>query len=245
MTRLRQGSNGQGLRRSGARARARLFPFALAVACCVVLPAAASAQDEVLVGHVELSGGGGLSAGATLGSRDADQRTPTPDQPFRLFTTSSRMAQAPVFDVRVGVALSPRYAVEGHVGYGRPELQTELSSDAENAPSLTAIESVDQYFIDGGVVVHFEGWAPGVRPFVTAGGGYLRQLHEGRVVVETGQVFYAGGGLKYGLTSRREGFIRAVGLRGDARLNVLSGGIKVDDSVRRHLTVSGGLFVVF
>jgi hypothetical protein len=228
-----------------ARTRVRLFQIAFAAACWAAVPGAASAQNEVLVGHIELSGGVGVIGGATLGERDAEQRTPTPNQPFRLFATSSRMAQAPVFDVRVGVALSPRYAVEGHVGYGRPELQTELSSDAENAPPITAVERVDQYIIDGGVLVHFGSGASALRPFVTAGGGYLRQLHEGRVVVETGQVFYAGGGIKYGLTSRRDGLVRAVGLRGDARLNVLSGGIKVDDDVRRHVAVSGGLFVVF
>ena len=242
MRRLRQGP----IRlRTGAQGRVRLLPIAFAAACWVAVPAAVSAQDEVLVGHIELSGGAGVIGGATLGSRDADQRTPTPDQPFRLFTTSSRMAQAPMFDVRIGVALSARYAVEGHLGYGRPELQTELSSDAENAPSITAVERVDQYLIDGGVLVHFGGWAPGVRPFVTAGGGYLRQVHEGRVVVETGQLFYAGGGIKYGLTSRRDGFVRAIGLRGDVRLNVLSGGIKVDEAVRRHVAVGGGVYLVF
>jgi hypothetical protein len=226
-------------------ARARLLSLALAFVWSIVLPAAASAQDQVLVGHLELSGGAGIFGGAALGSRDADQRSPTAGQPFRLFTTTSRMAQAPVFDVRVGAALSPRYAVEGHLGFGWPELHTELSSDAESAPPITAVERVDQYVIDGGVLIHFAGWAAGARPFLTAGGGYLRQLHEGRVVVEGGQVFYAGGGLKYGLTSRREGPVRAVGVRGDARLNVLSGGIQVDDRVRRHVAVSAGVFVVF
>ena len=242
MSRLRFGSGEPG-HPHASRAGTQLLRLALAV-CCAVLPAAASAQGPVLVGHIEVSGGAGVIGSAALGSRDANERTPTAGTPFRLFTTTSRMAQAPVFDARVGVALSQRYAIEGHLGYGRPELRTELSSDAEGAASITAVESVDTYVIDAGVVVHFDGWAS-ARPFVTAGGGYLRQLHEDRVVVETGQVFYAGGGLKYGLMSRNAGFIKALGLRGDARLNVLSGGIQVEDNVRRHVAVSGGVFLVF
>lgn len=231
------------LQRSSSRAR--LLRIAFAAAWLGAVPTLAAAQDEILLGHLELSGGAGMAGGASLGSLDADLRSPTPDQPYRLFTTTSRIARAPLFDMRVGVALSQRYAVEGHVAYGRPELRTEISSDAESAPAITAVEKIDQFVIDGGVVVHFGPLGAGVRPFVTAGAGYLRQLHEGRVVVEDGSVFYAGGGLKYGLMSRSDGLIKVAGLRGDARLNVLSGGIRIEDGVRRHVAVSGGLYLVF
>ena len=219
--------------------------LAILIACCTAWAPEAAAQDEVLVGHIELSGGAGIFGGAALGTRDAELRTTTASQPFRLFTTSSRMAMGPVFDARLGVALSPRYAVEAHLAYSRPELRTELSSDAESAPAITAVEAVDQYVIDGGLVIHLGLLGNSIRPFVTAGAGYLRQLHEGQVVVEDGTVFYAGGGLKYGLMSRSQGLVNILGLRGDARLNVLSGGIQVDDRVRRHVAVSGGLFIVF
>jgi len=235
---LRTGSGAQVLRQGS-------ITLAILITCCTAWAPDAAAQDDVLVGHIELSGGAGIFGGAALGTRDADLRTTTANQPFRLFTASSRMAMGPLFDARLGVALSPRYAVEAHLGYGRPELRTELSSDAEGAPSITAVESVDQYVIDGGLVLHLGRLGSGVRPFVTAGAGYLRQLHEGQVVVEDGTVFYAGGGLKYGLISRSQGLVKIVGLRGDARLNVLSGGIHVDDRVRRHVAVSGGVFVVF
>jgi len=234
---LRTGFGGQGCR--------PLVTLALLIACCTAWTPEAAAQDDAFVGHIEVSGGAGMFGGAALGSHDADLRSPTVGQPYRLFTTTSRMALAPVFDVRVGVALSQRYAVEGHIGYGRPELRTELSSDAESAPSITAVENVDQYVIDGGVLVYFGPLGTGIRPFVTAGAGYLRQLHEGRILVEDGSVFYAGGGLKYGLMSRSVGLVKALGVRADARLNVLSGGVQIDDRVRRHVGVSGGIFVVF
>ena len=45
----------------------------------------------------------------------------------------------------------------------------------------------------------------GLRPFVTAGGGYLRQLHEGLTVIEEGRVFYVGGGARYWIFARARG----------------------------------------
>ena len=85
----------------------------------------------------------------------------------------------------------------------------------------------------------------GLRPFVTAGGGYLRQLHEGLTVIEEGQVFYVGGGARYWIFARARGVPRAGGLRADVRLNVLTGGIVVDDRSRRHPSVSGSFFLLF
>ena len=59
---------------------------------------------------------------------------------------------------------------------------------------------------------------PRLVPFAAAGGGYLRQLHEGQTLVEQGQVYHAGGGLKYWLLTRKVGAVRSAGLRTDARI---------------------------
>jgi hypothetical protein len=151
-----------------------------------------------------------------------------------------------MLDLRVGVPLGGRYGIEGHASYSHPEIRTDVSSDAEGAPNLTAVERLDQYLIDGGVVAALDWWTrAGLHPFVTAGGGYLRQLHEGLVVIEDGRVFFAGGGIKHTIHTRPGGFIRGLGARADARLNLLSGGIHIDDNVRRHVSVSGSLFVIF
>jgi hypothetical protein len=100
--------------------------------------------------------------------------------------------------------------------------------------------------IDGGVVVRFDEWAVGGWvPFATGGGGYLRQLHEDLTVTEEGHVVFVGGGVKRGLVARPRGWLRGVGARADARLDVLTGGITIDDKTRSHVAISGSLFITF
>ncbi len=111
---------------------------------------------------------------------------------------------------------------------------------------MDAVERLDQYLIDGGVVIRLnefrmEGWVP----FVTAGAGYLRQLHEGLTLSEHGHLFYVGGGVRRVLLLRPKGFFRGLGARGDVRLNILSGGVTVEDKRRNHFSASASVFVVF
>ena len=223
---------------------ARVFAIIVAVALAL-RPSTAGAQ-VVPLHRLELSGGVGLFTGASLGSQNANLRTITPSQPFLLFASSSRTSTAPIFDLRAGVLLTRRYGVEAHAAYGHPELRTVLSSDVEGAPDITAVERLDQYVIDGGVVVGLDEWAiAGFHPFATAGGGYLRQLHEDLLVIEDGGVFYVGGGARYGLFAQPRGFVRAIGARIDARLNLLKGGIQIEDRVRSHFSISGSLYIAF
>ena len=212
----------------------------------VIVPGWAAAQSASRLHRIEVAGGAGVLMGAALGSQNADLRTATTGQPYRLFSSSTRMSAAPILDLRLGFPLQGRYAVEAHTAFGHPEIRSAVSSDAEHAPDLIAVERLDQYVFDGGLVVGLDRWrVAGLHPFVTAGGGYVRQLHEGLVVIEDGRVFFAGGGVKHTIHARPRGLIRGIGARADARLNWLSGGIHIDDNVRRHLSFSGSLFVVF
>ena len=219
---------------------------AMCAALLVAIPEWAAGQNASWLHRIEVAGGVGVLTGTALGSQQADLRTATAGQPYRLFSSSSRMSAAPIVDLRIGLPVSPRYGLEGHLSYGHPEIRTSLSSDAEGAPDLTAVERIDQYMIDGGLVVALDGWSiAGLHPFATVGGGYLRQLHEGRVVIEEGRVVFVGGGVKQTIHTRPRGLIRGVGARADVRLNLLSGGIHIDDNVRRHVSMSGSLFVIF
>ncbi len=221
------------------------FTVFTTIAGLALLPSLAGAQAAPPLHHLQLSGGFGAAAGAALGQQDANLRTTTAT-PYRLFTTTSRMSAAPMLDLRAGVALTKRFGLEAHASYGHPEVRTSVSSDAEGAPDVTAVERLDEYLFDGGVVVRFDEWTfAGVSPFATVGGGYLRQLHEDLVAIEDGGLFFAGGGITRAFVERPRGWWRSVGVRGDARLNVLSGGITIDDRRRRRLAVSGSLYVVF
>ena len=129
----------------------------------------------------------------------------------------------------------------------RPELRASVSSDAESAPPITIAERVDQYGLDASVIVMINELAVGSRtlPFVVAGAGFLRQLHEGRTVVEQGPLFHAGGGIKHWVVARARGVITGAGLRADARLYLMPGGISFEDSPRPHAAMSGSIFLTF
>ena len=217
----------------------------IAVAC--VAPVYAQTGDRP-VRRVEVSIGGGWFGGADLGTADANVRgNTTPAQPLRLFSTRTRMAGAPSLHADVGFAFTRRWSVEGGVVMSRPELRTSISADAEGAPPLTAVEGIDQYLIEGRVVIMLEEIRLGPRtiPFAAAGAGYLRQLHEGRTVIEEGQGYHVGGGLKHWLLARDRGVIKAAGLRVDARLYLLTAGITFEDGPRPQGAISGSAFVTF
>jgi hypothetical protein len=216
-----------------------------AVVCLGTLAVPAYAQNPPLH-RFELAAGIGLFGGASLGDAQADLRPSTAGPPYRVFDTSTTLESAPVLDLRAGFALTPRFGIEGRLLYGHPEVQTSITGDVEGAPNTTAVERLDQYLIDGGVIVSLHEFrVGGIEPFATGGAGYLRQLHEGLTVVDEGQVYYVGGGARYGLLTRPRGLPRALGVRGDVRLNLLSGGVTIEDKVRRHVLVSGSFFVVF
>jgi hypothetical protein len=198
--------------------------------------------------RVEVDAGGGLFGGARLGAGDANLRAnaQTP-QPFRLFTADSRFERAPSVHLRAAVALGRRLAVEGSVSRSRPEIRTSLTADVEGAAPLASIERVDQYVFDVSLVLMLDARRLGPRlvPFVAGGAGYLRQLHEGHTLIEHGHVYHAGGGIKYWLFTRTSGFLRSAGLRGDARVQLLRGGIAFEDRARPHAAISGSVFVGF
>jgi hypothetical protein len=208
------------------------------------------AQAPVLqpVRRLELDAGGGLLGGAALGSGDANLRANAPGQQmFRLFTADTELARAPLMHVRAAYAWSRRFVIEGGVTRSRPDMRTMVTNDAEGAPSTTLGERIDQYFIDGSLLVMLEKLRVGRRtiPFVAAGGGYLRQLHEGRTVIEQGEVYHAGGGIKHWLLTRNRGTVRTAGVRADARAYVLHKGIALASGPRSHVAISGSVFVGF
>jgi hypothetical protein len=194
----------------------------------------------------EVSIGGLWIGGAGLGSTNAEIRannlTPTP---FRLFATETSEAAAPGLNARFAYWLSRSLAVEGGLVRVRPELRTRIDSDAESAAPLTAVERLDQYFIDAGVVWLLRRFTFGATvPFVSGGGGYLRQLHEGQTLVETGQLYQVGGGVRHQLFADA-GWFRSIGARIDGRIYVLVDGVQLEDRPRTHGAFSGSLYLTF
>ena len=221
---------------------------AMLVQSVLVGTAAAQPAGPGLRHRFEVSFGGLWIGGAALGSDVAELRANrVPADSFTLFTTDSRTEAAPGLDAKVGYWLTRSIAVEAGFVRVQPELRTRVGADPEGAAALTAVEKVDQYFIDAGIVwlVDRLRFRERTVPFVSAGAGYLRQLHEGRTLVETGQVYHLGGGVRHALLTRDRGAIRRVGLRFDARAYVLVDGVQLEERPRTHAALSGTVFVAF
>lgn len=195
--------------------------------------------------RVELGIGGGMAGGLSLGTRDAELLSNnTSGSPFRLFSTDSRLAPAPIIEGRVGYRVTPRLMIEAAVTVGWPELTTSLSNDAESAPDVDATESLTEYVITGGGVWRFAGPRRRWTPFVSGGAGVARHVHEGQSLIESGIDGYVGGGLIYPLGSPRASAPRS-GLRLDARLHLLAGGIAEGAGVSPRGAITGSIFFTF
>src|SRR5438874_5928654 len=137
----------------------------------------ASAQS---VGRFELSGGPIWMGATPFGSSDATLTAASGDR-FRLFSTSSELLRGTGLDVRVGSRVTRVVQAEISASFTTPSLSTTIGSDFEGGAPTTATDRITQVTLEGSGVVHLRVAALGPRllPFVSAGAGYLRQLHEG------------------------------------------------------------------
>ena len=230
-----------------AHSAPRAWTAAGIVLLALVAARPAHAQQPPSAGRLEVTGAAGLLAGSTLGAQQASLRANSPSpQPFRVFTTDSKIAPTLALEVRAGAALTARYGIEGGVSFGRPELRTTVSADVEDAPGIEVSERLHQYLFDAGAFVLLQELRfSTLVPVVSGGVGYLRQLHEGRTLVEEGRFFHVGVGIRRLLATRPRGLLRGTGVRADWRLYIVDGGVAVDGGLRTQGALTGGVFVVF
>jgi hypothetical protein len=164
---------------------------------------------------------------------------------FRLFTTASELGAAPGAVVAVLLPVSRQWAVAVRGAAARPTLTTRISNDAEGTPSAEATEEIADYTVDLSVLYQLPRLGGRrARPYLVAGGGYLRQLHEDNALVETGRTWHGGGGLRWWLRGGDQ-TTRAVGLTGEVRWVWRSDGIAFADGARALPAAALGLFVGF
>jgi hypothetical protein len=195
-------------------------------------------------GSVELSGGVSWVQGFDLGNASAEQtRNPTTgSSPLVLFTSDTALDAATGAQVRLGVYLTRRISIEGGFQYSRPLLSARVFGDFEGADSATLSETLARYVVDGALVFHLPSFAGGRGvPFVTGGAGYLRELHAGNELVETGTQYYAGGGVKLWFGQVRRRF----GIRGDAGIAIRDGGFDFEEGQRTVPSASASLLYLF
>lgn len=217
----------------------------LGIALLILVVAGAEARAQGRPRSFELTAGAVWASGSSLGRDEASE---TRNQPgggsFALFVAASEIGPGAGAEARLAFYLTPRVAIEAGGLFARHQVSTRLTSDAEGLPDVTAVEDLSEYVIDGAVVVHLRPYGRLV-PFIRAGAGYLRQLHENQTLVETGTAYHAGGGVSYWLSSGRRGFFKGWGLRGDARLLIRDGGFNLGDEMRAGAVVTGALVMAF
>lgn len=175
-----------------------------------------------------VSGGVGWTGGSNLGHVDANETT-SGSGSYTLFASDSELGGATSVETALGARLSRLLQAELNVSYGQLDLRTHLSSDVEGIPDADASESIGQLTLEGSVLFDLVGLRlRQTMPFLTAGGGYLRHLHEGRMFVETGTIFHAGGGLLMPLGSAAAADARSA-LRFDVKAMIRNGGAIPDD----------------
>ena len=199
--------------------------------------------------HVTVSGGLLWTEGYSIGAATAELRgngVGATAPPFTLFHAGSSFDAVVGVDGRVGFAVTPALTLEGGMSYQRPGITTELSQDAEAAAVTLDAERVAQYVFDAAVSWQIPRARLGtkVRPFVIAGGGYLRQLYDERTVVETGSVYYAGAGVRYWLRGG-DGQRQSMGLRADGRAMWRLDGVDFEDRTRVAPTATLHMFFEF
>ena len=194
-------------------------------------------------GSWEIGGGVVYVQGFDMGDRSADLTRPTGD-PLSLFSSSSEMKATIGIQGRLGFYFSPQLSVEGGVRYAKPKLSIRLTGDFENAPNETAEETLNQYLIDGSVLWHFgrpSGTKGGVVPFIMGGVGYLRELHEGQELVETGVEYHAGAGVKIWFDGGGGRF----GLRAEGGISVRDGAFDFEEKTRYVPVAAGSIVYLF
>jgi hypothetical protein len=227
---------------------AALFRLALVLAVACV-PSTAAAQVYVGTsapngGSIEIGGGVTFVPGFDMGRRTADLTTSATTSRFELFDTESSVGEFIGLQGRIGYYLSRSVSLEASVRYARPELAVAVSGDAESAADVTATETATHYVFAGSVNFDLRGASfAGDRgvPFLSGGAGYLRELHEGNLLVETGIEYHATAGLKYWFGSGNNRF----GLRVEAGLSAREDGLDNEDGRRVQPILAAGLSYLF
>lgn len=213
-------------------------------ACAIVLHSATAASAQARANSWEIAPGAVWFSGMNLGTSTATLERPGGGE-FELFRAETKLDAGFGAAATLSFYAAPRLALEAGFSYARPGASTRVTADAEDAESITSEIGLQQYLIEGNVRWYLARPRAGWRPFLRAGGGYLRQLDDSSAHVETGKTLQAGLGVDRAFRDRTAGRIRRAGLRLDARAVGRTGGFDVDDTLRVGFAAGALLFLGF
>jgi hypothetical protein len=195
-------------------------------------------------GRIEIGGGVRWVGGIPFDRVSATETTPGGGR-LTLFNSDTKLDAMPGVEARAGVRLTSIFEAETAFSYGSTNLDARITSDVEGIPDVTVRIPIRQYTIEGGIIAQLARWRAGrFAPFASAGAAYLRQLYDGRTIVESGRSYYAGGGVRYSLTSGG-GRVKVSGIRADVRATFPNGGVALDKEMHVVPSLSASVFVGF
>lgn len=207
----------------------RVVIVALACAAGLVPARRVSAQPRTVpdaLPDFEISAGIEWMGGASFGTVSANEVVASGGA-FPLFTVTNELGGAFGVNARIGKRVWRMFELEASGSYSRPELRSTTTGDVESAPDLTATDRLRQITVEGAVLFSMPRWRIGrAAPFLSGGGGFLRQLHEGDTFAQDGRIYAFGGGVRLPLLSRNRR--RSLGVRADARAVVRARGAAPD-----------------
>lgn len=213
----------------------------VAVLIVLLTPGIARAQ-QADSGRVEVGGGLHYVGSLTFDEVNASE-TSFGGVRRELFRSRSELERSPGIVARVGVRLTSILQAESSIAFDRTRLATRITGD-EEAPDTTVTEPLTRYLLEAGLVADLARWRAGrVSPFATAGIGYLRQLHDGHTLVDTGASYYVGGGLDYLLNLTGAPGTKAVGMRLDVRGMFVTDPLTLDGAT--HVVPVAGVSMFF
>jgi hypothetical protein len=213
------------------------------IALLLTLPVAAAAQPYIGTrpphrGSFELGGGIFWTGGYEAGSASAMEAT-SGTAPLTLFVVDGKMKSGPGAAIQLAVYLGRRVSAEAMFHYSRPVLQARVTSDFESAADTDARGAITSYLMGGSLIYHFGRGR--LVPFVSGGGGYLRQLNENNADLLTSSEIHGGGGLKYRMGKRSPRF----GLRIEAMVSAREKAIAFEQKRRILPTLAAGITYLF
>jgi hypothetical protein len=218
-------------------------PVLLAALILTAVPTTAGAQIYLgpsgpRPGSTEVAVGGGWNVGTSYESEDATL-TPNPSGgqgSFTLFSTETELRPAPAAHAYLAVYVTRALAIEAGFQFARPTLEVRLTNDFEDAPDVTASTTITQYLFTGSLVYHFGRPGGKTTPFIAAGAGHVRDVHDGNGLIETGTEYHGKAGVKLWFGRRQNS-----GLRLEGGVSIRDGGFTQNED-RRIVPNAGAAF---
>jgi hypothetical protein len=210
----------------------------------LLIPSVTFAQ-RAPANRVEVSGGVRWSSRLQFNAVNADE-TALGGVTRPLFQSTSDLTSSPGLDGRVGVRLTSVLQAEAAIAFGHTRLTTHITADTEAAGGAVISEPVTQYSLEGGFLADLRRWRSGrASPFATGGIAYVRQVHDGHTLIETGLSPYFGGGVHVLLGDQRVRRARQLGVRAEARAMISRNDLSLDGATHLVPTLAAGIFFRF